>query len=203
MEQQGSTPPTRGTGAHGLSDLDREPFDARMKAIGEHLAAIEALLDDAKSLDPAMRRTASRLHGPDEVDALKDVLEFASLHAELFGALADEDEGTDPNRFEVDVLLARLQNEQGLAAAAKRVSALQARLDDCALYTTQLVKPIALKVYGLARPFAQRISHGELLFRAKKFYGAPAAAAARNRARNVRSADGADRPSDDAGVRER
>ena len=180
MERNGTNPSkTR----HGLSDLSPSQLEARIAEIDEHLDAIDALLADAHGLSAEQRQKATRLRGEGEVVALRGVLEFATVHAELFAALADEDEGVDPETFETKVLVNRLHNVKPLSTLADRVDALGTKIHDCALFTTQVVKPVALEAYAIAKSFAGRVSRSDLLFPAQDFYGAGAISAARNRAK--------------------
>jgi hypothetical protein len=174
--------------AHGIADAAPRELAARIEQVTKHLAAIDGLLADAQVLQDRERKSAVRLRGADEVAALGAVLRYASVRAEMFGSLAEDDEGVDPTRFETDLLAARLENAQALAALEGSIEALRQKVADCALYTATLVKPPVLAAYKIAKAVGKHDPHRGLLVPAFNFYkGATAKATRTKRARAAAS----------------
>jgi hypothetical protein len=168
---------------HGLADVSQAQLASRVASIATHLEAIDALLAGAKPLANAARKTAARFRGAEEAAALSGVIAFAAMHPELFLALADEDEGVDPTRFETELLATRIANAQTLSALADLLERLHQKVADTALYTVSLVKPPALAAYEIAKPFQGRgLAGDELLNPAVNFYRGAAAKGAKTRA---------------------
>jgi hypothetical protein len=170
---------------HAIADVPPKQLEVRVEKILQHLDAIDALLPDAVTLTAPERRSATRLQGAGEVTALSGVLAFAAQKQELFVALADEDEGVDPSTFETALLSDRLTNAQTMASLAQRISALHTKVADSALYTTGLVKPVALKAWEIAKVYRTHYAkEGVLLAPAFDFYSGRAITAAKTRAKD-------------------
>jgi hypothetical protein len=181
MEKHRST--VVGTG-HGLADVAPAELATRIAKINTLLEQVEALLQGTVTLDDAQRKTTLRLRGDREVAALTGVLQFAAAHEPLFVALANEDEGIDPTKFETTLINGRLLNAQALSGLVARLAQIQVRVSDTVLYATSLSKPIALKAWEVAKVYVDRYPEQKaLLAPAVNFYRGNALAAAKTRAR--------------------
>jgi len=119
------------------------------------------------------------------------VLDFAAARSELFGDLADEDDGKDPSTFETELLRERLANAQTLSAITVRIGKTATTFSDSALYVTTLAKRPALAAYEIAKPYKTRdLKNGQLLNAAVNLYGARSRAGAKKRAANKANGGG-------------
>ncbi len=169
--------------AHGIADIDTHSFEDRIKKITTHLDAIDELMSDAVELDDKSRASALRLQGDDEADALDGVLDFAAARPELFKDLAAEDDGNDPETFEVELLKTRLANAKALTALLTRFDDTKQPIADSALYIGTLAKRPALAAYEIAKPYQARdTKNGKLLNDAVNYYRGRAIAGAKTRA---------------------
>ena len=173
-----------GTG-HGLADVPPAQLAAKVAKIGKLLDEIDELLAGTVTLDEPERKSAPRLRGDAEVAALTGVLQFAAVHEPLFAALADEDEGVDPTKFETTLLSGRLANAQILSGLVARLEQIELKVSDTVLYATSLSKPVALKAWEVAKVYVDRYPEQKaMLAPAVNFYRGAAIAGAKTRARN-------------------
>jgi len=128
----------------------------RAQALGL-LASLAALYPEARNmLRDERRRTLGRLVYRDAAlyAQLFDVIEGSQIRA-AFDALGAVDDGEDPQRFETEVLRARLQRVGHLSAVSTDLRKLADRLDDEALHLGAATATPALLALELARVLAK------------------------------------------------
>jgi hypothetical protein len=101
------------------------------------------------------RRTSDGRFRDGESAALAGVLDVARSHPQYFTALADKDEGDDPQRFEVDLLQDRLRRRDLLASVHPAIEELSVLLSDSEMHIGEKTKSPLLQAYGLAKSVAQ------------------------------------------------
>ncbi len=91
-----------------------------------------------------------------EAEKLRSVVDAMELEPAIFGVLADEDEGHDPNKLEVDIIRDRFERHQICAELAEEFEKLATLFSDAALELGALVKPVTLAAYEIAKPLSKR-----------------------------------------------
>lgn len=161
-----------------------------------HVEALEALFQDARSMMAEhRRRSPGRLVYRDAelYEALFGVIEGSRVRA-AFDALGAQDQGTDPDRFETELLRAKLARVSRHSGLSQRLRALADRLDDEAMLTGEEVALPSLMALEMARVLAK----GNEEFRAKVAPVLNALSAmtapARKAAAAAKAADGSEEP---------
>jgi hypothetical protein len=163
-----------------MSGADAREAGERAKAA---LRAVEAALPGLARLTADERRTSTGRLKSGEPAAIRATLDVARAHPQFFTVLAQQDAGTDPTKFEPDVIEAQLQRIEVVSAVAAELEKLQTRLADTLLRLGELAKPVALRAYEIAKPLAAADEGVRaLLSPALDTYGAPARKAARTKA---------------------
>lgn len=112
------------------------PSEEALHAQGlEHVEALEGMLKGARSMmTEHRRRSAGRLVYRDAklYGELLGVIEGSRVRA-AFDALGAQDQGTDPRRFETELLRSKLARVERLSGVSQRLRALADRLDDEAM----------------------------------------------------------------------
>jgi len=130
---------------------------ARREQAQALLASLSALYPEARNmLSDERRRSLGRLvyRDADLYAQLFDVIDGSKIRA-AFDALGAEDNGDDPERFETEVLRARLRRVGHLSAVSTGLRALADRLDDEALHLGAETATPALLALELARVLAK------------------------------------------------
>jgi hypothetical protein len=118
-----------------------------------------------------------------ESDALRVVLDGVDLAPHYFTALADKDEGHDPERFETELLRDRLARRDLLNQLAAELEPSFTALTDTVLHLGSRVRPAALAAYRIAKSISsadRKLS--TVIAPAIDFFGRPARRAAETRA---------------------
>lgn len=141
-----------------IDQLTPDEIAARAQETESHLAAIRALWPGLERLDEARRRTSPGkslgiLGGP--LSVLFGVLRQNPTLAKAFDVLGDQDEGEDPDRFEVDLLDRRLARARAQETIADALRDLARHMDDDALATAETVVVPGLRALELARTLSK------------------------------------------------
>lgn len=141
-----------------------------------------ALFPDAHALATDDRRRSTGRMGADESTALRAVLGAIDARPELFAVLADEDEGHDPTRVEVDLVRERFDHHDLYRDLAEHAQHVADVIGDTALAFGARVKPFAGAVYEMGKVVGKREPKvAEAIAAARDYYGANARAAAKVR----------------------
>jgi hypothetical protein len=166
----------------GVEDASEDEVAKKAAKIIALLAEIDAELGPGIPLTGKERRSASKIRGDNEVEALDGVLDYADARPELFNALANEDNGVDSKKFETDLLRSRLAIAGELQGVADAIDRVRQRAADAALRVSGQARPVILAAYEIAKPHARRDpAHGAKLSKAFEFYQAIGMASARTR----------------------
>lgn len=112
-----------------------------------------------------------------ESGALLSVVDAMELEPAVFGVLADEDEGHDPGKLETALIRDRFARFTVYAELAAECERLAGIFSDAALEMGELVKPVSLAAYEIAKPLSKRHKGlREKIAPALDYYGANAAA---------------------------
>jgi hypothetical protein len=128
------------------------------------------------------------------VEALRGVADAMDLQPAIFDALADEDEGHDPNKLEIALLHDRFDRHEIYSSLAAELEEVANIFSNTALAMGALVKPVTLAWYEIARPINKRNDaiRGKIT-EALDFDGGHAlAAAATGRANGAREPQGSE-----------
>ncbi|APR76548.1 Hypothetical protein A7982_01895 [Minicystis rosea] len=144
-----------------LVDIDQltpDQIAARVQETESHIEAIRALWPGLERLDEARRRTSPGksvgiLGGP--LSVLFGVLRQNPTLAKAFDVLGDQDDGEDPDRFEVDLLDRRLTRAGAEEKIADTLRDLARHMDDDALATAESVVVPGLRALELARTLSK------------------------------------------------
>lgn len=117
---------------------------------------IRGQFPEAKRLAKGDRRASVGKIGEKEAAGLRGVIDAMEVEPAVFGILADEDEGHDPNKLETDLLRDRLDRHQIYSEMAAELQELADRFSDAALSMGALVKPVCLAAYEIAKPLSRR-----------------------------------------------
>jgi hypothetical protein len=120
------------------------------------LGEIRALFPEAHGLAKDDRRLSQGKMGVDEAEALRGVVDAMDLQPGIFEALADEDEGHDPNKLETELLRDRFDRHAIYLSLAAEVEEVANVFSDTALAVGALVKPVSLAGYEIAKPISKR-----------------------------------------------
>jgi len=153
--------PTQTTPKKPLADIDQlSPAELakREQETEAHLDAIRALWPGLEHLDEARRRTSPGrslvlLGGP--LAVLFGVLRQNPTLAKAFDVLGDQDEGEDPDHFEVELLDRRLVRARAEQKIADGLRDLARHMDDDALATAETVVVPGLRALELARTLSK------------------------------------------------
>lgn len=123
---------------------------------------VEALLTEAESLLPGLRtlteddrrHTNGKLRNG-ESEMLKRVLDAVRAQPGYFTSLADEDEGSDPTKLEVDLIADRLARRELLSQALARFARIEQPLSDSVLHLGEQTRTVLLAAYRIARTLAR------------------------------------------------
>ena len=153
-------------------------------------ARAKELVAELKTLFPYHRRYTEeeRRHSlgrlrQDEAEMLGIVLDVVDYAPHYFTSLADQDEGQDPDRFETTLLRERLERREIMGEVAEAIEPFVRVVDDTALHYGELVRPVLLSAYRIAKPISKSdIGVANRLAPVIDFYSGPARAAAQTRA---------------------
>ncbi|MFO0591160.1 MAG: hypothetical protein U0441_26680 [Polyangiaceae bacterium] len=122
-----------------------------------------ALMDEAIKLFPDAHRFAKEDRvssvgrmGLEEATVLRGVVDVMEARPALFECLADEDEGHDPNKLETGLLRDRFAIHGVYARVAAKLGDAARPFADTALKHGELVKPVTLAAYQIAKPISKR-----------------------------------------------
>lgn len=150
--------PESESGVVDVDQLTREEIEDREQKTVAHIAAIKSLWSGATRLQEAERkrspgRNLTVLGAP--LAQLFGVLRTHPQVAKAFDVLGDQDDGEDPERFEVELLELRLFRVQAERRVADALGDLARHLDDDALVAGESVVGPGLLALGLARALAK------------------------------------------------
>jgi hypothetical protein len=124
----------------------------RVGKVLDLLNQIDELLPGLLELPEEDRKHSSGRFRTGELEALSALLSIADKKPALFEALADKDNGTDPERFETNLLADRLQRIEALSALAAFADGLQSAINDTRLHLGDLSRPVLLAMYQIVKP---------------------------------------------------
>ncbi|MFT3764746.1 MAG: hypothetical protein QM820_04405 [Minicystis sp.] len=141
-----------------IDQLTPEEIAARVQETETHLEAVRALWPGLEHLDEARRRTSPGrslgiLGGP--LAVLFGVLRQNPALAKSFDVLGDQDDGEDPDHFEVDLLDRRLARAKAQEKIADTLRDLARHMDDDALVTAEAVVVPGLRALELSRTLSK------------------------------------------------
>lgn len=140
-------------------DILTMPLDElQARVIQAHalLAQILALLPGLLELTDDARRHATGRYRNGEAEALSGLLDVAAKKPALFEVLKDEDGGTDPTKFEPELIADRLQRAILLGPLVQAAAELADPLSDTRLHLGNLTRPVLLAMYEIIKPHAKR-----------------------------------------------
>lgn len=141
--------------AADISVMTPEQAAAAKVQIAEHIKAIRALLPGLVQFTQDERtHSEGRLRVGEDV-ALTAVLNSVDQVPAAFASLADRDDGLDSDLFETSLLRRRLATRRELAEVAQWTEQLATDLSDALLHLGELVRPVTLQAYGIARTLAK------------------------------------------------
>lgn len=165
--------------------LTVDEMKKRMLKARTMLAEIRATFPEARKLARDDRRTSQGRMGVTENKALRSVVDAMDEEPAIFNALADEDEGHDPNKLETTLLRDRFERHEVYMTLAEELEEIAQVFSDTALAVGALVKPVVQAGYEIAKPLSKRhAAIREKITPALDYYGANAAASAATRAAN-------------------
>jgi hypothetical protein len=151
-----------------LPELKRRVAEALLlfTKIYELLPGMIELTDDAKRHSVGHYRI-------DEAESLACLLDVAKKKPAIFEPLADKDGGTDPTRFEPELLGERLERAIILGPLVKAAMDFAAPASDTRLHLGNLTRPVLLAMYELVKPQAKHdVTIANLAKMALDFYAA-------------------------------
>jgi hypothetical protein len=120
-----------------------------LEQLDKVLPGLTTLTDDDR------KHSEGRIRGEGEVAALRAVLSAVDADPHYFKALADKDEGHDPNKLETQLLRDRLTKRELLARVQDAIDPLTARIGDTILRLGELTRPTTLLAYRIAKQVAE------------------------------------------------
>jgi hypothetical protein len=141
-----------------IDQLSPAEIIKRQQETEAHIDAIRALWPGLEHLDEARRRTSPGkslgfLSGP--LSVLFGVLRQNPVLAKAFDVLGDQDDGEDPDHFEVDLLERRMTRAKAEEKIADALRDLARHMDDDALATGESVVVPGLRALELARTLSK------------------------------------------------
>ncbi len=138
-----------------------------LSELTRRIEKVEALLKEAQALLPGLRtlteedrrHSNGRLRGG-EAEMLSRVLDAVRTQPGYFASLADEDDGRDPTKLEVDLIADRLARRNLLARLQGQFAAIEQPLSDSVLHLGEQTRTVLLAAYRIGRTLAR--SDGKL-----------------------------------------
>ena len=167
-------------------------FTMPIATLNQNVAQALALIEQAKALLPGLlllssdeRRHTNGHYRDGEAEALQPLTDLAKKKPALFESLADEDAGSDPTKFEPDLIGDRLARVLALTPIVEATEALSQLASDSNLHLGEQTRPVLLSMYDIAKPPARRdASVMTFVAPAMTFYAKTARLAAETRAQN-------------------
>ena len=182
--------PTKKT-SEVYDDILTMPLPELKKRVTEALllfAKIADLLPGMVELTDDAKRHSSGHYRTNEAESLTGLLEIADKKPAIFEPLADKDGGTDPMRFEPELLRDRLERAIILGPLVKAAMDFASPASDTRLHLGNLTRPVLLAMYELVKPQAKHdITIATLAKGALDFYAALGRLAAATRKANKAS----------------
>jgi hypothetical protein len=179
---ESSTPQTT-PAPQSTDELSIEELRLRGARAQELIAELKALFPDHRRYTEEERRHSQGRLRKDEAEMLGVVLDVVDYAPHYFASLADQDEGDDPDRLETTLLRDRLERRVIMGEVADAIEPFTRVVDDTALHYGELVRPVLLSAYRIAKPISKSdIGVANRLAPVVDFYSAPARAAAQTRA---------------------
>ncbi len=137
-------------------------FDLPLAELERRVEKVQALLSEAQALLPGLRTLTEedRRHSNGRLRAgegaiLERVLDAVRAQPSYFVSLADEDEGHDPTRLEVELIADRLARRNLLAQLQGQFAAVEQPLSDTVLHLGEQTRTVLLAAYRIARTLAR------------------------------------------------
>ena len=124
------------------------------EAAGRFAAEIRELFPGLVTLTKEQRKFAPKLRDGEHAVLVK-VLDVADLKPALFESIADADEGTDPNKFETDLLRERIEKHRLFTEIAAELEPLAEQVADSPLYLAGLFREALSAAYRIAKTHAE------------------------------------------------
>jgi hypothetical protein len=124
----------------------REKAAAFAAEVDEQFPGLVTLTAEQRLFAPRMRSG--------EHDMLLTVLDVADLKPALFESLADNDEGTDPKKFETRLLRDRIEKHRLLNEIAQALAPLSDHMGDTSLYVASRFREALGAAYRIAKTHA-------------------------------------------------
>jgi hypothetical protein len=137
-------------------------FEMPLSELERRAQKVDALITEAQSLLPGLRTMTEddRRHSSGKLRAGESAVfqyVIAAIRAQpsYFASLADEDEGEDPSRLEVDLIADRLSRRDLLAQVQTKFASLEQPLADSVLHLGEQTRTVLLAAYRIARTLAR------------------------------------------------
>lgn len=132
-----------------------------------------ALLPGLIELTDEAKRHSSGHFRANEAESLTGLLDVADKRPAVFQALADKDGGTDPTRFEPEILRDRLERAIVLGPLVTAALDFASPASDTRLHLSNLTRPVLLAMYEIVKPQTKHdVSLASLCKNALDFYAA-------------------------------
>lgn len=182
-----STPST-GTTSEGTGELSIEELRQRAVRAKALINELQHLFPDRRRYTEDQRRSSQGRLREGEAEMLGTVIDVVEYAPHYFASLADQDEGQDPHRLESSLLRDRLERRVIMGEIADALEPVARDLGDTAFYYGDLVRPVILSAYRIAKPISKSdIGVANRLAKVIDFYTAPARAAALTRANDKKN----------------
>jgi hypothetical protein len=136
-------------------------FTMSVADLQKNVDKAKRLLDEIAALLPGMvtmteddRRHSDGKTRDGEPEALTAVADAADFRPQFFAPLADKDGGTDPKRFETDMLRDHIARRKVLSDFLTAGENLTTPISDTVLSLGEQVRPVLLAAYQIAKPIA-------------------------------------------------
>jgi hypothetical protein len=183
-----TNPPSTGIPFEGPTELSLEELRQRAARAKEIIDELKVLFPDLRHYTEDERRYSQGRLRDGEAEMLGHVLDIIEYAPHYFASLADQDEGHDPARLETSLLRDRLERRMIMGQLTDALEPLTREVGDTALYYGDLVRPVLLSAYRIAKPISKSdVRVANRLAKVVDFYTGPARAAAQTRAINKKN----------------
>jgi hypothetical protein len=164
-------------------ELPIEELRLRAARAKELINELNTLFPDYRRYTEDERRHSQGRLRDGEAKMLGTVIDVVEYAPHYFASLADQDEGHDPNRLETPLLRDRLERRVIMGEINDALEPLTRTVSDTALHYGELVRPVLLSAYRIAKPLSKSDRGvANRLAPVIDFYAGPARAAAQTRA---------------------